>query len=309
MTADGATSCTANGYKWNSPITVWRGQTFQAEDTQLIAPVNWQYCANQSKCGNGKRVSWIRKGTGLTLNNVRAAVAGTNNIVVYYTNGDPVGSPTRTLLVSVNGGAEQSRDFAATGKGWDDVVSTTISLSGFKAGNTNTVKFSGSATAEAPDLDWFEIINTGAASPAPSTADCAAGTTVGIKTFNNGKFVSARQDNNNNLMAQATTISTWERFDIVDAGGGAVALRSLMNGKYVAAEVGETDVPLRARSTSIGSYEKFQFVKQSDGYFGLKSLQNGKFVQAAAGTTNSPMRAVAGSVSTASTSWEKFSCE
>jgi hypothetical protein len=210
--------------------------------------------------------------------------------------------------VSVNGGPDQSRDFAATGKKWDDVVSTTITLSGFKAGNTNTVKFSGSATAEAPDLDWFEIINTGTTS-APQTKDCAAGTTVGIKTFNNGKFVSARQDNNNNLMAQASTISTWEQFDIVDAGGGAVALRSKMNNMFVAAEIGESDVPLRARSANIGGYEKFQFVKQSDGYFGLKSLQNGKYVQAAAGSTNSPMRAVAGSVSTSSTSWEKFSCE
>jgi hypothetical protein len=308
MTADGATSCTANGYKWNSPITVWRGQTFQAEDTSLIAPVNWQYCNNQSKCGNGKRVSWIRKGTGLTLNGVRAAVAGTNNIVVYYTNGDPIGSPTRTLLVSVNGGPEQSRDFAPTGKAWDDVVSTTITLSGFKAGNTNTVRFSGTDTAQAPDLDWFEIINTGTTS-APQTKDCAAGTTVGIKTFNNGKFVSARSDNNNNLMGQAATISTWETFDIVDAGSGTVALRSKMNNMYVAAEVGESDVPLRARSSSIGGYEKFQFVKQADGYFGIKSMQNGKYVAAVAGATNSPLRAISGSVSTATTSWEKFSCE
>jgi hypothetical protein len=309
MTADGATSCTANGYKWNSPITVWRGQTFQAEDAPMVAPVNWQYCANQSKCGNGKRVSWIRSGTGLTLSGVRAAVAGTNNIVVYYTNGDPIGSPTRTLLVSVNGGPQQSRDFAATGKAWDDVVSTTITLSGFKAGNTNTVKFSGSSTAEAPDLDWFEIINTGTTAAASSSANCAAGTTVGIKTFNNGKFVSARQDNNNNLMAQASTISTWEQFDIVDAGGGFVALRSKMNNLYVAAESGTTDVPLRARSSSVGDWEKFAFEKQSDGYFAIKAKVNGKYVQAAAGTTNSPMRAVSGSVSTSSTSWEKFSCE
>ena len=110
-------------------------------------------------------------------------------------------------------------------------------------------------------------------------------------------------------MAQASTIGTWEQFDIVDAGGGYVALRSKMNNLYVTAEVGTTDVPLRARASGIGDWEKFKFEKQSDGYFGLKSLGAGKYVQAAAGSTNSPMRAVSGGVSTSSTSWEKFSCE
>jgi hypothetical protein len=284
---------------------VWRGQTFQAEDTSLIAPVNWQYCATQSKCGNGKRVSWIRKGTGLTLNGVRAAIAGTNNIVVYYTNGDPVGSPTRTLLVSVNGGPEQSRDFVATGKGWDDVVSTTLTLTGFKAGNTNTVKFSGTDTAQAPDLDWFEIINTGTTS-APTTASCAAGTTVGLKTFNNGKFVSARQDNSDDLMAQASVISSWEQFDLLDAGGGLVYLRSHMNNKYVTVK---SDGTLEATRTDAGASEKFKFEKQSDGYFGIKASANGKYVAAVANVTNGPVRAVSGGVSTSATSWEKFSCE
>jgi hypothetical protein len=129
---------------------------------------------------------------------------------------------------------------------------------------------------------------------------------VAIKTFNNGKFVSARQDNANNLMAQAAVISTWEKFDIVDAGGGFVALRSMMNNLYVAAEA---DGQLKARSSSIGNWEKFQFVKQADGYFGLKANANGKYVAAVASTTNSPLKAQSGSVSSATTSWEKFSCE
>jgi hypothetical protein len=273
---DGATSCTANGYKWNSPITVWRGQTFQAEDTQLIAPVNWQYCENQSKCGNGKRVSWIRKGTGLTLNGVRAAVAGTNNIVVYYTNGDPIGSPTRTLLVSVNGGPDQSRDFAATGKKWDDVVSTTITLSGFKAGNTNTVDFYADGQHAAPDLDWIEVVPfAGTASGTSSVTACAPGKTVGLKTIVNGKFVSARSEDVNNLKAMASSENTWEQFDIVDAGGGYVALRSKMNNMFVAAEVGTANAPLRARSGSIGDWEKFKFELGSDGFYSIKAKANG----------------------------------
>jgi hypothetical protein len=234
-------------------------------------------------------------------------MAGTNNIIVYYTNGDPVGSPTRTLLVSVNGGPTQSRDFQPTGSDWNTVASTTIALTGFKVGNTNTVRFSGSATASAPDLDWFEVINGGAAATTPSTS-CAAGTTVALKAFASGKYASARGEANGNVQAQSAVIGAWETFDIVDAGGGYVALRSHLNNLYVAAEI-TADAPLRARSSTIGTWEKFKFERQTDGYYAIRSNANGKFVAATQSVTNAPLRATSSTVSTSLTSWEKFQCE
>jgi hypothetical protein len=97
-------------------------------------------------------------------------------------------------------------------------------------------------------------------------------------------------------------------FDIVDAGSGNVGLKARVNGMFVAAEIGTSNNQLRARSSSIGSWETFKFVQQSDGWYGLYSVAAGKYVAAASGT-NSPMGAQSSSVSTSSTSWEKFQCQ
>jgi hypothetical protein len=293
---------------------VWRGQTFQAEAATLVAPVGSQDCTPTTKCGGGKRVSWIRAGTGLTLTGVNVAAGGTNNMVVYYTNGDPLGYgfPTRTLLVSVNGGAVQSRDFPPTGAGWSDVASITISLSGFVTGSNNTVRFSGSATAQAPDLDWFEVVNTTAASSAAVIAaetSCSVGHTISLKSYNNSEYASARGDTSTMaVIAQAGTVSTWEQFDIVDAGAPFVAFKSHMNSKYLTVNTGASNA-VQASAASIGANEKFTLEIQTDGTFGIKANANGKYMQTAGGGANAPLQAAGNTVSQTSTSWEKFACQ
>jgi hypothetical protein len=231
---DGAISCPGNGVTWTHPITVWRGQTFQAEDATLVAPVGSQSCTPTKNCGNGKRVSWIRPGTGLTLKNVNAAQAGTANIVVYYTNGDPVGSPTRTLVVKVNGGADQVRNFNATGADWNTVVNTTITVSGFNAGSNNTVYFGGTSTAQAPDIDFFEVINS--TSTTAGTTAATAGTfsttqAYRIKPVNGSPGLSLDISGNN--MSNGTAVNqssnnttTAQKFFLADAGGGYYYIKS-----------------------------------------------------------------------------------
>jgi hypothetical protein len=306
---DGAVSCKGRGKDWNFPITVWRGQIKQAES---FAPSNMHVSDNNNS--NGKRVGHIGPNAGVTFTSVYAGAAGTNNLVVYYSNGDcPVGN-LRYFNVKVNGGPSQNRAFPSNCGDWSEVNQMMITLSGFTAGSTNKVEFFADGQHAAPDLDWIEVVqsattasgtsgstSTGTTGSTTSTA-CAVGKTVALKAVINGKYASARQDANNDVKAQSGSVGTWEQFQIVDAGGGFVALKSKMNNQYVAAE---SNGQLRARSGSIGGWEKFKLELQSDGYYAIKANTNGKFVSARADQGNAPMQAVAGSAG----SWEDFQCQ
>jgi hypothetical protein len=227
--------------------------------------------------------------------------------VVYYDNGDS-GSGQRYFNIKVNGGAAQNKAFNIVAQGdWTAVGQAQITLSGFTAGSTNTVQFMGDGMHMAPDLDWIEIMaapgSGGSASPGKS---CAVNSTVALQSMQNLLYASARSDNNLNLMAQAALISTWEQYDIVDAGGGFVALKSHMNGLYVAADLSvNTSAPLRARSTSIGSWEQFAFQKQANGYYALRANANGMYVSARVNQVSTPLQALASAIGT----WELFTCQ
>jgi hypothetical protein len=191
---DGATACKLNGYTWNYPITVWRGQTFQAEDAQGGAWVNanggctpgssgcsWTPGGlgfNASQCntpgangcaiivdsnnGMGKRVGYFNGASkGLKFSNVNVACAGSATLTVYTTNGDN-GGTARHLSFIVNGGSAQDVAFVGAND-WSHPVGAAVTLSGFNQGTNNTIYVTASASAGAPDLDWIEITNTGGA--------------------------------------------------------------------------------------------------------------------------------------------------
>ncbi|MFB9234619.1 S8 family serine peptidase [Plantactinospora siamensis] len=84
----------------------------------------------------------------------------------------------------------------------------------------------------------------------------SGGPTVAIKASANGKYVTAQSAGANPLLARASTVGAWEKYDLVDLGGGWFALRAQANGKYVTAESAGTK-PLIARSTSIGAWEAY----------------------------------------------------
>jgi hypothetical protein len=302
MNADGAVSCMGNGKLWDKPITVWRGQIKQAED--FVTSNMW---VNDSANSRGRRAGNIGPTAAVKFTGVHAGAAGTNNLVIYYANGDCPTGNLRYFNVKVNGGAAQNRSFASMTCGdWHKIGQAIITLSGFKAGNVNTVDFYADGQHAAPDLDWIEVVPAaGTASGQSPTTACAPGKTVGLKAIVSGKFASARQEDSGTVKALATSEGTWEQFEIVDAGGGLVGLKSKMNNLFVAAEAGTANVPLKARSATIGSWEKFKFELQSDGFYALKAMANNKYVSARVDQANSPLQAVAGTAS----SWEDFQCE
>lgn len=79
------------------------------------------------------------------------------------------------------------------------------------------------------------------------------------------------------LLCKSPYIGAWEKFTLVDLGGGRAALRAT-NGKYVAAELGE-GAYLVANRDAVGAFETFALVRLEDGRITLKA-DNGQYVGA-----------------------------
>jgi hypothetical protein len=166
---DGAVSCVGNGVTWKSPITVWRAQTFQAENAILGNGATIFYSATNS---NGQRVGNLGPAASVTFNSVKAAVAGNNDLIIYYANGDCSPLP-RYFDISVNGGPPQRKSFPVVAySDWNQVGQVKITLGGFVVG-TNKVTFTGSSVITGgPDLDWIEVIGASASTSTTTVGSC-----------------------------------------------------------------------------------------------------------------------------------------
>ncbi len=100
------------------------------------------------------------------------------------------------------------------------------------------------------------------------------GQTMTLKSSANNLFVSAGTDGNADLIANRSTAGTSEFFQVIDAGNGSVALKSLANGKYVSAATGT----LKANKEAYTDDERFLWVDAGPGKIGLKAVAAGRFV-------------------------------
>ncbi|MBM0225851.1 GH25 family lysozyme [Micromonospora sp. ATA51] len=123
------------------------------------------------------------------------------------------------------------------------------------------------------------VFNGDYASLTGLTGAPAAAAPVAFRARVNSRYVVAESAGAKPLIANRTTIGLWEKFDMIDAGGGFVALRSRANGKYVVAESGGAK-PLIANRTAIGPWEKFTVINNSDGSISLRANANGRYVVA-----------------------------
>ena len=155
----GPSSCKADGVKFGSPITVWRGQTFQAE-TATLGNGPAVIACNPGVCSNDARVGYIGPHATVTFNGVFSSTTGARTLIVYYANGDSCLNDAcqRYFDISVNGGAPQVFGFPVVkGGNWNVISGMPVVLSGFAAGATNTITFTGDTMHAAPDLDWIEV--------------------------------------------------------------------------------------------------------------------------------------------------------
>jgi hypothetical protein len=133
------------------------------------------------------------------------------------------------------------------------------------------------------------------------------GQTISLNADSTNLFVSADQNLGATapLVADRPAVGTWEQFQVVDAGGGNIAFRSVGTGNYVSADQNlGANAPLVADRTAIGTWEEYQWIDVAGGQVQLKNVGNGKFVSADLNLgTNAPLAANR----TAASTWETFS--
>src|SRR5215213_9436608 len=117
------------------------------------------------------------------------------------------------------------------------------------------------------------------------TAQAAApvGQTIWIRASANGLFVSADQNRGTwaPLVADRSTTDAWEQFQVVDAGSGFIAFRSVGTGLLVSADQARgTFAPLVADRASIGTWEQFTWSDVAGGAFTLRGRALNRFVSA-----------------------------
>lgn len=136
-----------------------------------------------------------------------------------------------------------------------------------------------------------------------ASGSAPVGQTIWLQTTNNNNYVSARTDQTNTpLQASVTQVQGWEEFDVVDAGGGLIALRAHANNNYVSARIDQTNSPLEAIATQVQLWEQFTWLPQSNGTIALQSAANNNYVSARTDQTNTPLDASVTQIQ----QWEQF---
>ncbi|MGY0035981.1 glycoside hydrolase family 30 beta sandwich domain-containing protein [Pedobacter sp. NJ-S-72] len=142
------------------------------------------------------------------------------------------------------------------------------------AGAVATFKWSGSTTGN------------------PNTAPI--GQVVSLKGINN-QYVSS-ENGIKAMWCNRATPGDWEKFTIVDAGGGKIALMAM--NKYVSSENGASAIT--CSRTTISDWEKFDWVVNADGKISFRG-NNGLYISSENGTNE--MTCTRAAIS----GWEAFS--
>jgi Glycosyl hydrolases family 16 len=138
------------------------------------------------------------------------------------------------------------------------------------------------------------------------TAQAAApvGQTIWIRASANGQFTSADQNRGTfaPLVADRSAVDAWEQFQVIDAGGGFIAFRSVGTNLIVSADQARAAwAPLVADRPTIGTWEQFTWTDIAGGAFTLRARGNNRFVSA---DLNRGAALVADR--TAASTWEQF---
>ena len=102
---------------------------------------------------------------------------------------------------------------------------------------------------------------------------------IQLKAKVNGKYVCAENFGNKPLIANKSSASLWETFELSYNNDGTVSLKALVNQKYVTADDYGNN-PLIANKDEVGLWEKFYVTKYQDGVYSFKAKVNDKFVTA-----------------------------
>jgi hypothetical protein len=168
---------------------------------------------------------------------------------------------------SVTGPLHGTATVVNTG-GWETYANVSANLTNLPSGPTQLYLVFKGGAGNLFDVDSFTFTTGGAPPPAGST----------LKSLANNQFVSAANATTS-LIANKATAGTTERFDVIDLGGGNIALRSRANSMYVTAENGGAQA-LIANRAAVGPWETFALIRNTDGSESLRAAANNMYVVA-----------------------------
>jgi hypothetical protein len=101
----------------------------------------------------------------------------------------------------------------------------------------------------------------------------------GLLAHANMRYVAT---NDSGALIADTSWFNWidTQYDIYDLGGGSIALRSVLNGRYVSATNGGDGSLAASASRITGATERFLMITNADGTISLRSAANGNYVTA-----------------------------
>ncbi|KZS40074.1 hypothetical protein AWE51_25585 [Aquimarina aggregata] len=141
--------------------------------------------------------------------------------------------------------------------------------------------------------------------PCSGTSSAPIGKEIWIKSAQNKRYVSAKIRRTVPVLeADKDALGSWEKFNIVDARNGYIAIQSSANDNFISADkkISE-DRPLVANRENIsGSWEKFKWISLSGNKFALQSQANDKYIQAKIDQIGNPLLAKADAIK----GWETF---
>lgn len=121
------------------------------------------------------------------------------------------------------------------------------------------------------NLNWISITSS-------TSSSAPIGQVISLRGINN-LYVSG-ENGTRTMQCNRATVGDWERFTVVDAGSGTIALRSM--NKYVSSENGVAAIT--CSRTTIGGWERFTWVANADGTISLRG-NNNRYISSENGTT------------------------
>jgi hypothetical protein len=114
--------------------------------------------------------------------------------------------------------------------------------------------------------------------PTPTAATILDRAVIGLVANANNLYVTAENAGASPLIANRNDLGLWEQFQIQDQGNGYIAIKSLINGKFVSANTGAS--ALIANQNAVGVSEQFKLLDAGNGKFALLAKVNDKYVVA-----------------------------
>jgi hypothetical protein len=105
------------------------------------------------------------------------------------------------------------------------------------------------------------------------------GKIISLRAAINNQYVCAENAGASPLIANRPTVGPWEKFRVIDLGGGLIALQATINNSYVCVEYAGVN-PLIANRTAVNDWERFRWINNADGTISLQSVINNSYVVA-----------------------------